>query len=180
MTIASGLGVTWRDAYYAFVVDDAERNTEEPPIIEVAIADAAGPLFHSRMDVRDDQRGWAGSPSTATIRDLSPMVERAVRGRVVVTHGPNVGWRLLAVLDSLGLARALLPSRPCGTQELAERFDVQLPSGAAAEPAVLRDARLLARVFERMDPLGCHNRIDRSIDEGQLAAVIDPSASPEA
>jgi hypothetical protein len=146
-TTANRLGVRWRDVSYAFVVvGENDYNLVVTPIVEVAIADAAGPLLHSRLDLR--------------LGDVCSTVERAVRGRVIVTHGPNDGWRLLtgtcarlapiAVLDSLGLARALVPSGPCGLTELSERLSVRPPPGRGAERAVVRDACLLARMFEQL------------------------------
>jgi hypothetical protein len=152
-TTANRLGVKWRDVSYAFVV--VGENDYYPvvaPIMEVAIADAAGPLLHSRLDL--------SRIPPLELGDVCSMVERAVRGRVVVTHGPNDGWRLLmgtcsrlapmAMLDSLGLARALVPSGPCGLTELSERFSVRPPPGDRAEQAVVRDACLLGRMFEQL------------------------------
>jgi hypothetical protein len=178
MTVTSGrpdLGLDWRDAPYAFVaVEEVGVGPDDATVLlEVAIVGGADePAFHALIDAVGSIPRLAPrrphscpEPGLAASRppELCPALEHRVNDRVVVLHGISAGWRLLAiacpqlqplaVLDSLGLARALLPGPGGGLAVLTERLDVRLTPAELERTGpheAARRAVLLARVFERM------------------------------
>jgi hypothetical protein len=185
------LGLGWQEASYAFVSvrelgGGRDGLTDR---VEVAVAGRSGETaFHSsittdrplpRLAPWHVDRPAAG---TARAREACPDLGSALGGRIVVVHGASPSWRLLAavcpglrplaVLDSIGLARALLPGERLGLRALAECLDPR-PADLDAEErrqGAARDAALLARVFGRL--------VTRMLPQATLGHLLDLAAGP--
>jgi hypothetical protein len=171
VTDRADLAGAWRSAPYAFVhVDEVGQGADGATmLLAVAIAGRRGePPFLCRIDVggslhRQAPRRLddaADGPEAVPPRGVCPELAGRLRDRVAVVHGTSIGWRLLvrtcpqirpfAVLDSLGLARALLPGGRTGLTALAKHLEVPLTVAGAGSGAAIRNAVTLARVFERL------------------------------
>lgn len=181
-----GSGFSWRDVSYAFVhVEEfADPWDELAAEVEVAIVDMRGErLLHCVVDVS----GCLRRSLARSLSEICADVQRAVEGRVVVAHGRRLGWHLiaaacpdlepLALLDSLSLARGLLPGGHQGLPDLMARLDVRVPNGGAPgagdeASGAVRNAVALAGIFPRMV-----ERLLPGATVGQLRAVAGGIAS---
>lgn len=167
-------GGGWRSAPYVFV--DVDEVGQGPDGVAVLLAVAIvgcgdDPGFCCRIDTGGSLRRQAPvrpgreavGPEALPPPVVCPALVDRLRDRVAVVHGTRIGWRLLvlacpqirplAVLDSLALARALLPGGATSLPALARRLDVRISEAElhrAGRGEASRNADTLARVFERL------------------------------
>ena len=169
----------WTSLRYA--VADVEGNGQQPPdLVEVAVLPITGGAFGEPVSWlarpprpitrlaasihRITDKDVAGAPAFA---EIAPEVHQMLAGRVLVAHNAPVDlsvlrrelgeWEPPEVVDTLKLARRLLPGQPSyklGALVAALSLDQGLPPRLAPHRAgydVLVTARLFTRLATRHD-----------------------------
>ena len=168
----------WHQAPYAFIdVEGAGGARGQPTaLVEVAVVGLAADdevLFESLVNpgrpirpitIRLHGLRDVDVIDAPPIERLCPSLAEVLNDRVAVAHAAGVDWRVLAaacpalrplaVLDSLRLARALLPGGHHGLDALADRLGCPVATAAAGAGAsrhrARSDAAVTARMFRRL------------------------------